>query len=251
MGKKLKLYERILLILALAADAASDIYLTGVLMPKRAYWEGWRPKGFYKKRSIYQAYQYLLKTGAIDKIIRDNKPYIRFTSKTNLALKRDFSILQMQKQKWDRQWRLVIFDIEEKEKAARETLRKKLIELGFASLQRSIYISPYNFNNDVYEYLRNQGLLGSVLVLTAKHELLGDEKSLARQLWKLDCLEQKYNELITEIKQQESRPAKSKVITSIRDRYLGLLQRDPFLPYELLPEDWPEAIFRQKILAMC
>ena len=40
------------------------------------------------------------------------------------------------RKKWDGKWRIVVFDIPEKKKAAREALRKKLKDLGFVELQK-------------------------------------------------------------------------------------------------------------------
>lgn len=40
---------------------------------------------------------------------------------------------------WDRTWRIVIFDIPEQKKRARDGLARKLKELGFFKLQRSVF----------------------------------------------------------------------------------------------------------------
>ena len=45
--------------------------------------------------------------------------------------------------KWDKKWRLVIFDIPEKFKMARNSLSKKLSEIGFYQCQRSVWIHPF------------------------------------------------------------------------------------------------------------
>lgn len=45
---------------------------------------------------------------------------------------------------WDGFWRVVIFDIPEDRKVARNVLRDKLGELGFIQLQKSVFILPYN-----------------------------------------------------------------------------------------------------------
>ncbi len=51
--------------------------------------------------------------------------------------------------RWDKKWRLVIFDIPEKKKPAREVLRNKLKELGFRQLQKSCFIYPYECENEI------------------------------------------------------------------------------------------------------
>lgn len=51
--------------------------------------------------------------------------------------------------KWDREWRIVIFDIPERFKKAREALRLKLKELGFLELQKSVFILPYECEDEI------------------------------------------------------------------------------------------------------
>ena len=51
--------------------------------------------------------------------------------------------------KWDGEWRIVIFDIPEKFKKAREALRMKLKELGFLELQKSVFIFPYECEDEI------------------------------------------------------------------------------------------------------
>ncbi|OGK29397.1 CRISPR-associated endonuclease Cas2, partial [Candidatus Roizmanbacteria bacterium RIFCSPHIGHO2_12_41_18] len=51
--------------------------------------------------------------------------------------------------KWDGEWRVVIFDIPEKFKKAREALRNKLKDLGFVKLQESVFIFPYECEDEI------------------------------------------------------------------------------------------------------
>jgi len=51
--------------------------------------------------------------------------------------------------KWDGKWRLVIFDIPEKQKTAREALRNMLHSLGFLQIQKSCFIHPFECRNEV------------------------------------------------------------------------------------------------------
>jgi len=56
------------------------------------------------------------------------------TEKTNIAKKR----------KWDKRWRIVIFDIPERRKSVRTRLRRFMNEYGFVRLQDSVWIYPYD-----------------------------------------------------------------------------------------------------------
>lgn len=51
--------------------------------------------------------------------------------------------------KWDGEWRIVIFDIPDRFKNAREAIRKKLRELGFLKLQESVFVLPYECEEEV------------------------------------------------------------------------------------------------------
>ncbi|OHB17538.1 MAG: CRISPR-associated endonuclease Cas2 [Parcubacteria group bacterium RIFCSPHIGHO2_01_FULL_45_26] len=46
--------------------------------------------------------------------------------------------------KWDKKWRLVIFDIKEERRHDRDRLRNFLLKLGFLRLQNSVWVYPYD-----------------------------------------------------------------------------------------------------------
>jgi len=50
---------------------------------------------------------------------------------------------------WDGNWRMVIFDIPEKRRKARDALRRKLQELGFKELQKSVFVYPYPCEEEI------------------------------------------------------------------------------------------------------
>lgn len=63
-----------------------------------------------------------------------------------------FNIEEMKIKKptsWDGKWRVVLYDIPEKRKRAREALRKKLKELGFYEMQKSVLVFPYHCRDEI------------------------------------------------------------------------------------------------------
>ena len=50
---------------------------------------------------------------------------------------------------WDKKWRIVIFDIPEKHKRAREAMRGHLKRLGFYKLQKSVFLLPFQCKNEM------------------------------------------------------------------------------------------------------
>lgn len=66
------------------------------------------------------------------------------------AIKYQLDEMEIKKpEKWDDKWRMVIFDIPEKKKKAREALRNKLKDLGFKELQKSVFIHPYECEDEI------------------------------------------------------------------------------------------------------
>ena len=51
--------------------------------------------------------------------------------------------------KWDGKWRIVFFDIPEKKRKARNALREKLYDLGFCEMQKSVFVSPYECQDEI------------------------------------------------------------------------------------------------------
>lgn len=93
-----------------------------------------------------------------------------------LRYKLDEMIIETPK-KWDGKWRVMIFDIPEKEKRARELLRSFLKRLGCLSVQRSVYIHPYPCFDEI-EYLRELfGVAGNVTYMVVT-KIEGDKELL-------------------------------------------------------------------------
>ncbi|MFZ5366399.1 MAG: PaaX family transcriptional regulator C-terminal domain-containing protein [Patescibacteria group bacterium] len=240
MAKKLRIRDKLLLGLALSADIILPATLRAMRgLPPQSL-SLWGPPA-YKKENFYSLASRLVKTNFIEKIIKDGQPYLRLSNQGRIRLNRDFPLLLMQQKGWDGQWRIVIFDISEASRYIRDVLREKLKSLGFGKLQQSVYISPYDFEQDLAEFLESHHLLGKAFVLTAKHRLMGDAQTLANYVWKLDKINGEYQEILDKLeklKLPKAAEEKTALIQQLRIEYFDLLLKDPLLPKELLPDDW-------------
>jgi phenylacetic acid degradation operon negative regulatory protein len=79
----------------------------------------------------------------------------------------DSSIKFMKPKKWDGQWRIVIFDIPEKDRVFRDILRDHLYALKFYKLQQSVFISPYPFEKYILDLVALYSAELYVRVITA------------------------------------------------------------------------------------
>lgn len=135
-------------------------------------------------------------------------------------------------QRWDGSWYLVSFDIPEKQRNKRDDLRKLLRRLGFASLHQSLWLSPYNFLGDVYDYYRRRDAKEFLVLFRSTEVGTSFSPDLARRLWKLDELDRHYERFLMRAKNPE-RPS-----AELMFEYLSIIANDPFLPRPLLPLEW-------------
>ena len=72
-------------------------------------------------------------------------------------------------EKWDGKWRVVIFDIPEEKKLGRDALRRKLKQLEFYQLQKSIFCHPYPCENEIILLRETYGIKPYVKIMTAEN----------------------------------------------------------------------------------
>ena len=105
----------------------------------------------YKKRQTYDAFYNLRRHGYLDFEKVNNQLYVHLTEqgkKTAGRLQIDALTINKPK-KWDKKWRLVIFDIAHLKRIKRELFRGKLKELGFHRLQKSVWVCPYDCIDEI------------------------------------------------------------------------------------------------------
>lgn len=111
------------------------------------------------------------------KELPNNEVEIKITRKgKGVMLRYHMDTIALQKPEiWDKEWRLIMFDIPHTQKQARDAFRGKLRDLKFHQLQKSVFITPYpcedeiDFIGQIFEVRRH------VLILYTKH-FEGEEK---------------------------------------------------------------------------
>jgi len=94
------------------------------------------------------------------------------------------SSISFQKPKnWDGKWRIVLFDIPEKDRNFRDILREHLRALQFFKLQHSVFVSPYPFEKPILELISLYSAEAFVRVVTAIK--IDNEAKIKRHFFKL------------------------------------------------------------------
>ncbi|MEK7201002.1 MAG: CRISPR-associated endonuclease Cas2 [Patescibacteria group bacterium] len=94
---------------------------------------------------INQGVKRLLKRGLIEIKEDENYKFLKITDKgKRLLLKYELEgLVQDKPKKWDKKYRVVIFDISEQRRKTRDHLRVMLRSFGFICLQNSVWVYPY------------------------------------------------------------------------------------------------------------
>lgn len=103
------------------------------------------------KRRIYNALYKMKEQRLVKMYYKDGKEVIEITENgRRRLLKYEFDDMKIKiPKKWDGLWRIVIFDIPEKRKKARNAINMKLKDLGFYPIQKSTFIFPYECRNEI------------------------------------------------------------------------------------------------------
>lgn len=132
----------------------------------------------YPKRKIANIFYRLKNQGLIEIQRKGKQFYINLTKEGRKKVGRfQIDALKIKKpKKWDKKWRLVIFDIAQLKKFLREVFRGKLKELGFYQLQKSVWIHAFDCEAEI-ELLREFfGLTEDELKLIVAEKIGNDEK---------------------------------------------------------------------------
>jgi len=105
----------------------------------------------YKEHSFRKSLWYLKRNKMISVKTKNRKSTIAVSEygKKHLHELQYKNIQIVPPKKWDYKWRLVVFDIPEPKKLARDSFRRKLKRMNFYSLQKSIYVYPFPCKTEV------------------------------------------------------------------------------------------------------
>src|SRR3989338_3057460 len=97
-----------------------------------------------EQRRIKEAIQRLNQRRLAQVVQKGDEQYLEVTEMGKKYIKKfAYATLRIsQPSKWDKRWRIIIFDIPKHETSARNAFREKLRELGFYPFQKSVFVYP-------------------------------------------------------------------------------------------------------------
>lgn len=132
----------------------------------------------FNEYNFNRSFKRYCKRDLIQVFNKNNQIFYRLTDegfKKLTACKYKKSFLTVNK-KWDGFWRLIIFDIPENKKLAREALRWKLKQFNFFPLQKSVFVFPFKCEKEIKSLVDFFGIEEHVEIILAKSLGLKEEK---------------------------------------------------------------------------
>lgn len=164
--------KEVLVLLGTGAFLAASILIPGLPILAKPFLENKRKQEVNEwKRFNTWRLRHMLKRLREQKIIdvveTKEGHIVRITEKgRQRLLSYNLDELNIINKKWDRKWRIIIYDVHESKKQARDMFQKILKRLAFLQLQKSVYLTPYSCEEEI-EYIRQIYDIGKdVTILT-------------------------------------------------------------------------------------
>ena len=112
-------------------------------------------------------------------IIFNKKRGYTFTKKGQTWLKNEnLRYFKNQFTKWDKKWRVVIFDIPQEKSLQRQSFRRKLVLMGFQPIQKSVFVFPYPCEEEIAIIARELNITNNIDILLAESPGFKEEELL-------------------------------------------------------------------------
>src|SRR3989344_1739666 len=116
------------------------------------------PNGL-KKSSVSEAIRRLREKGYIEKELSEGKTILKLTRLGNEFLS------ERKDTEWDGKYRIVIWDIPEKNRRVRDLFRRRLKQWGFAQWQGSVWVSKKNVTGKLRKLISQLDMNGLIAVI--------------------------------------------------------------------------------------
>lgn len=192
---------------------------------------------YFDPEQMQSAFQNLRRKGLIESV--KGKLYEAKITKQGLDKLNEITPAYKEDRPWDKRIYLINYDIKETSKNIRDKLRRYLLEIGCVQLQKSTYLTIYNPHGLLKTWIEGYLRSGEILVSDLGSDgSLGDKplEEIIIEVYGLNQLNAKYADFL------HNYPLSSAQNSAVKAQavfcYQSILQKDPQLPFELLPDWW-------------
>jgi len=174
------------------------------------------------------------------KFISRNATKISLSDNGYKFLNSILSSLHKSVEHWDGKWRIVYFSTPETKRSSRDRFRRELEALGFRPIIKGLWFSPMPLLEEVKKAEKRCSMAGMVVLIETAHVSSINEQALQRA-WDFEKSRKDFDEFIKLSEEALKEKTQDRVKVKQLIFYFALvLAREPNLPIELLPKDWPK-----------
>ncbi|VGO21506.1 PaaX family transcriptional regulator C-terminal domain-containing protein [Pontiella sulfatireligans] len=202
----------------------------------------------YPSQTAYKmAMSRLRKAGLMAYHKNDGKlPLLKLTPQGRQSLPIYFQPDQLWDTKWNGIWYMLIFDVPEKERHYRDTLRGFLKRLRMGCLQKSVWITPRDIRPEYDDLERVANVHAIAYLLESRTVLHRETAEIVDNAWKFDRLQELHErylsvfeknlQFLAEVDHDEE--ALMNLLYQEAEAYIQCMRPDPLLPSALLPKQY-------------
>lgn len=176
----------------------------------------------------------------VDEVIaKHSEGLYQITEKGLAELSLYFPFVRFTTFDWDGLYRIITYEIPEKKRKLRDSLRREISGWGLGPWHRSFWLTPHPIISVLQKLVKNTDYQDFVQAFEGK-PVVGDLKILIEKVWNISNIEKEYRQTFKQWHEFLSDPALSKEqkMKKIVNQYINILKIDPGLPKELVGPNW-------------
>ncbi len=198
-------------------------------------------------RAYHNSMSRLRKVGLLVQHHDDGKlPHLKLTPQGRDFLPAYYLPERQWNTKWNDIWYVLIFDVPEKERHYRDTLRAFLKRMRMGCLQKSVWITPRDIRPEYDDLNRVANVDAIAYLLESKTVLHQDETEMVENAWNFAWLHELQDRYLTIFSKNlellkdtdHDQPALMNLLRQESEAYVQCMRTDPLLPNVLLPKNY-------------
>lgn len=143
-----------------------------------------------ERYDLRQKIYYLKKQGYINTFTENKEKYLELTPKGLNHIKKvmAYEIKINKPERWDKKWRVIIFDVPEKMRNERDIFRRAIKNTGFIQIQKSVHVYPFECAQEISELSEKLGISEYVVIMIS--EIFQGEQSIIEEFIDKNILSQ-------------------------------------------------------------
>lgn len=237
-----------------ARSSLFTLYLEYLHRQKRA-WVGdlirWMDMLGFSEPAVRAAVSRSVKSGWIIPEREGRKAYYQLSPRVGWQVEKVRQRMYQTGDRWDGQWRILIYAVPETKRTVRDRFRTELVLLGFGTPAPGVWISPNASLEAVHDLVGFYELQQYVELFLAERFSDRPVLELVQKTYNLDVAQQRYREFVELQPSPSQSPEEAFVrLTKLVHEARKFLFWDPILPPELTPQGFLGQEARLKFLEL-